>query len=213
MFIVQSMVLSTFDRKATSPGVESWGHNGLGPAFRPFKLIDCAEDLKLANFLGITFSFSSPPLPLPLNVLGLYWCETLVPRAVDILLYWTDGVASILKAFQGLFWLCGWLQCRVSIPSTNLIAPLHILHWRLKTFSRVNMCRPQVIRTHIFCALVLGLQTSAYVHFGLASCTFTVLNALTMHICAYCAHLCTIILCTMHGLHVLAATSDLDCTV
>ena len=162
MFIVQSMVLSTFDRKATSPGVESWGHNGLGPAFRPFKLIDCAEDLKLANFLGITFSFSSPPLPLPLNVLGLYWCETLVPRAVDILLYWTDGVASILKAFQGLFWLCSWLQCRVSIPSTNLIAPLHILHWRLKTFSRVNMCKPQVIRTHIFCALVLGLQTSAY---------------------------------------------------
>ena len=131
MFTVQSIVLSTSDRKATSPGVESWGHNGLGPAFRPFKLIDCAEDLKFANFLGITFSFSSPPLPLPLNVLGLYWCETLVPRAVDILLYWTDGVASRLKAFQGLFWLCGWLQCRVSIPSTNLIAPLHILHWRL----------------------------------------------------------------------------------
>ena len=60
------------------------------------------------------------------------------------------------------------------------------LHICAKTFSRVNMCRPQVIRTHIFCALVLGLQTSAYVHFGLASCTFIVLNAHHAYMCSLC---------------------------
>ena len=82
--------------------------------------------------------------------------------------------------------------CRTFIPSTNLIAPLHILHWRLICTSVQNIslgwiCVDRRSSGHfIFCVLALGLQTSTSVHIW--ACKLHIHSAQ----CAHHAYMCSL---------------------
>ena len=223
MFPVQSMVLSTFDRKATSPGVESWGHNGLGTALRSFKLADCVVDLILVKkLLASTFPSRLHLHPLPMNLLGLFWCETLATTCgyFSLLDWWGSKQNRKLKAF-GFVVDCTAKRSRVSILSSNLIAPLHIKHWRtllgwicacacagLRTWgsSRHAVCSPRGCRTSASVHMcTLCLQVAHSIHsahlcsqrkfvFTVHFCAHDAHLCSMMHTCAHCAFLCTHIL-------------------
>ena len=144
------------------------------------------------------------------------------PQPVDILLYWTDGEASEAKETNWKLFKASSVFVDAAMQSVDSKYKPHCTsaHSTLKTF--LHICAKLslgwicvVIRTlSSVCWLALELQTSASVHIW--ACKLHIHRAQQAHhayMCSLCTRVHKYSLRTMHGLHVLAATSDLDCTV
>ena len=163
----------------------------------------CARNSR-CSFSASTFPSRLHLHPLPMNLLGLFWCETLATTCGYFsLLDWRGSKQNRkLKAF-GFVVDCTAKRSRVSILSSNLIAPLHIWHWRtlggyvlvlvqasepeaqvVMLCARPEVAGPLHLCTCAHCACKLHIQFIVHIYAHNANlcslCTFV----LMMHTCA-----------------------------